>query len=121
MKGFALLEVAFWYLYSLTTNKNGLLMQSDIHHEVQIRLKPIYLNFIFMLYYEQWIKQVCFSSISMDSDYHNAVFVYVYGQQKLLKFCCFCPDLCSLLCHVLFCGEDTNTLSSCLWQFNALR
>ena len=51
-----------------------------IHHEVQIRLKLIYLNFIFMLHYGQRITQVCFSSISMDSDYHNAVFAYVYGQ-----------------------------------------
>ena len=34
-----------------------------------------------MLHYGQRITQVSFSSISMDSDYDNAVFVYVYGQQ----------------------------------------
>ena len=54
--------------------KNGLLMQDYIHHEVQIRLKLIYLDFIFMLHYGQRITKVCFSSISVDSDYHNAVF-----------------------------------------------
>ena len=32
-----------------------------------------------MLHYGQRVTQVCFNSISMDSDYHNAVFVYVYG------------------------------------------
>ena len=40
---------------------------------MQIRLKLIYLGFIFMLHYGQRITQVCFSSTSMDSDYHNAV------------------------------------------------
>ena len=34
-----------------------------------------------MLHYRQRITQVCINSITMDSDYHNAVFVYVYGQQ----------------------------------------
>ena len=28
-----------------------------------------------------FVTQVCFSSISMDSDNHNAVFFYVYGQR----------------------------------------
>ena len=37
--------------------------------------------YLFMLHYRQRITQVCFSSISIDSDYHNAVFVYVYGQR----------------------------------------
>ena len=56
-------------------------MQFYIHHKVQIRLKLIYLDFNFMLHYGQLITQISFSSISMDSDYHNAVFAYVYGQQ----------------------------------------
>ena len=43
------------------------------HHEVQIRLKLIYLDFIFMLHYGQRITQASFSSISIHSDYHNAV------------------------------------------------
>ena len=51
------------------------------HHEMQNRLRLIYLDFIFMLHYGQRITQVCFSSISMDSDYHNAAFVYIYGQR----------------------------------------
>ena len=46
-----------------------------------MKYKYIYLDFIFMLHYGQQIMQVCFNSISMDSDYHNTVFVYVYGQQ----------------------------------------
>ena len=48
--------------------------------EVQICLKLIYLDFSFMLHYGQQITQVCFNSISVDSDYHSAVFVYVCGQ-----------------------------------------
>ena len=44
-------------------------------HEVQIRSKLIYLDFIFMLHYEHRITQVCFNLISMDSDYDNAVFM----------------------------------------------
>ena len=44
-------------------------------HEVKIRLKLIYSDFIFMLHYGQRITQVCFNSISMDIDYHNAVFM----------------------------------------------
>ena len=52
-----------------------------INHDVQIRLKLINLNFIFMLHYGQEITQVCLSSIFMDSYCHNAVFVYVYGQR----------------------------------------
>ena len=55
-------------------------MRFYIPHEVQIRLKLIYLDFLFMLHYGQQITQVRFSSISLDNDYHNAVFVYVYGQ-----------------------------------------
>ena len=61
-----------------------------------------------------------FISISMDSDYHNAVFVNVYGQQithQLLP--CFCPYICSLPCHTLFHGGDTITPSTCFNQFNA--
>ena len=34
-----------------------------------------------MLYYGQDITQVCFNSIFMDSDYHNAVFADTYGQR----------------------------------------
>ena len=61
--------------------------------------------------------QICFTSISMDSDSHNAVFLYVYGQQKRPKFLlCFSPDLCCLPCHVLLCGGDTNDSSRCLLQ-----
>ena len=37
-----------------------------------------------MLHYGQRITQVGVSSISMDTDYHNAVFVYVYDQQITL-------------------------------------
>ena len=44
-------------------------------HEVQIRLKLIYLDFVFMLHYGQRITQVCFNSISMESDYHSAAFM----------------------------------------------
>ena len=44
-------------------------------HEVQICLKLIYLDFIFMLNYGQQITKLCFNSISMDSDYHNEVFM----------------------------------------------
>ena len=44
-------------------------------HEVQIRLKLIYLDFIFILQYGQRRTQVCFNSISIDSDYRNAVFM----------------------------------------------
>ena len=48
-------------------------------HEIQICLKLIYLDFIFMLHYGQRITQVCFNSISMDSEielnYHNAGFM----------------------------------------------
>ena len=51
-----------------------MLMEDYIRHEVQIRLKLIYLDFIFILHYGQRITQASFSSISMDSDYHNAVF-----------------------------------------------
>ena len=43
------------------------------HHEVQICLKLTNLDFTFMLHYGQRITQVCFNSISMDSDYRNAV------------------------------------------------
>ena len=81
-RAFVLLEVVFWCLYWLTTDKNGLLMYFCIHHEMQIRLKLTYLDdFISMLHYGQRITQVCFSSISMDSDYHNVVSAYVYGQR----------------------------------------
>ena len=45
------------------------------HHAVQIRLKLIYLDFVFMLHYGQRIAQLCLNLISMDSDYHNAVFM----------------------------------------------
>ena len=52
---------------------------------------------------------ICFSSISMDSDYHYAVFFYVYGQRiKRSSLLCFSPDLSCLPCHVLFCGGDTT-------------
>ena len=57
-------------------------MACCLSHEVQIRLQLIYLDFIFMLNYAQRITQVCFNLICMDSDYHNAVFIYVYGQRK---------------------------------------
>ena len=55
---------------------------------MQIRLKLIYLDFIFMLHYGQRITQVCFSSISVDSDYHNAVFSMFVESKKGLNFCC---------------------------------
>ena len=64
-------------------------MQFDIHHEVQIRLKPIYLDFIFMLHYGHRLTHICFSSISMDNDHHNAVFLYVYGQQTTPQYLLF--------------------------------
>ena len=59
-------------------------------HELQIFLKLFHLDFNFMLHYGQRIKQVCFHSISMDSDYHNQCLCnfYVYGQRKCHKFCC---------------------------------
>ena len=47
-------------------------------HEVQIRSKLIYLDFIFMLHYEHRITQVWFNLISMDSDYDNAVFMQCF-------------------------------------------
>ena len=40
-----------------------------------------------MVHYGQRITQVCFVSISIDSDYHNAVFVYVSGQ-RITPLCC---------------------------------
>ena len=51
-----------------------MLMEDYIRHEVQIRLKLMYIDFIVMLHYGQRITQASFSSISMDSDYHSAVF-----------------------------------------------
>ena len=40
-----------------------------------------------MVHYGQRITQVCFVSICIDSDYHNAVFVYVSGQ-RITPLCC---------------------------------
>ena len=48
-----------------------------INQVVKMRLDFIFLNFILMCHYKQRIMQICFRSISMDSDYHNAVFVYI--------------------------------------------
>ena len=56
-------------------------MQDYIHHEVQICLKLVYLDFIFRLHYGQRITQVSFSSISMDYDYYNAVFFMFMNNQ----------------------------------------
>ena len=56
-------------------------IQDYIHHKVHIRLKLIDLDFIFMLHYGQRITQISFSSISMGSDYRNAVFCYVHEQR----------------------------------------
>ena len=46
-----------------------------------IRLQPLYFDFIFMLHYGQRITPVCFNSISMDSEYQNELFLYVYGER----------------------------------------
>ena len=83
--------IYIWYIYiyiyyygEVYQDVNVLLEVVSLFHSlltIQIHLKLIYLDFIFMLHYEQRITQVCFNSFSiMDSDYHNAVFVYVYGQ-----------------------------------------
>ena len=56
----------------------------------QIRLKLIF-TLLFLLHYRQQLTQVCFSSISMDSDYQNAVFVYVYRQQETPEILLFFP------------------------------
>ena len=55
---------------------------------MQIYLNLIYLDFIFMLHYGQRIRQVCFSSISIDSDYHNAVSIMFMDGELRLNFCC---------------------------------
>ena len=39
-----------------------------------------------MLHYKQGIMQVCFNSVSLGSDYRNALFVHVYGQQIMSLF-----------------------------------
>ena len=59
-------------------------------HEVRNRLELIYLDFIFMLHHEQRITQARFNSISIDSDYHNVVFMQClcYRQWISLTFCC---------------------------------
>ena len=73
--------------------------QDILCNKVQIRLKLIYLDFIFVLHYGQPITQVCFSSISMDRDYHNAELAYAYGRANIaLIFTVIFPHLCSLPC-----------------------
>ena len=80
---------------------------------MQIRLQPVYFNFIFALHYGQRITQVSFNSISMDREYQNAVFMFMDSEHRL-NFCCFSSDLSILPCHSLFCGGDPNTPSSCI-------
>ena len=75
--------IYIYYYGEVYQDVNVLLEVVSLFHSllaIQIHLKLIYLDFIFMLHYEQRITQVCFNSFSMDSDYHNAVFAYVYGQ-----------------------------------------
>ena len=77
------------------------------------RFKLIYLDLIFMLHYGLRITEVCFNSISINSDYHNAVFVCVY-EQRITPWIFAVFFSCSLPCHVLLYGGDTNIPSSCL-------
>ena len=57
--------------------------------EVQIRLKLFYMGFMLLLHYKQRITQISFSSITNDTDYHNAVFVYISGEQITPELLCF--------------------------------
>ena len=77
------------YIHSLLT-KMACWCSPMSSYRLQIRLELIYLDFIFMLHYEQRITQVRFNSISMDSDYHNVVFMQClcYRQRISLTFCC---------------------------------
>ena len=61
------------YIHSLLTK--WLVDVVLCRHEVRNRLELIYLDFIFMLHHEQRITQARFNSISIDSDYHNVVFM----------------------------------------------
>ena len=61
-----------------------------------------------MLHYKQGIMQVYFKSVSLGSDYRNALFVYVYGQQIMSLFLLFLPNLSSLPCDILKFGGDSN-------------
>ena len=78
---------------------------------MQITLKLIYMDFVLMVLYKQQIAQVYFSSVSLNSDYQHAVFVYVCRQLITPKFYCF-----SLIYVAYFVKlqKDTNTLSSWL-------
>lgn len=43
-----------------------------------------------------------FSLISIESDYHNEVFVYVYGQRiRHQIFLCFSPDFVAYMSHFI--------------------
>lgn len=53
-----------------------------------------------MLHYKQGIMQVYFNSVSLGSDYRNALFVHVYGQQIMSLFLLFW--LIYLAYHVTF-------------------
>ena len=66
---------------SILENKESVLIFFDNICEKKKKCLVLYLYFLFILHYGQQITQVCFSLISVDSDYHNAVFVYVYGQR----------------------------------------
>ena len=47
------------------------------------------MGFMLLLHYKQRITQISFSSITNDTDYHNAVFVYISGEQITPEFWSF--------------------------------
>ena len=77
------------YIHSLLT-KMACWCSPISSYRLQIHLELIYLDFSFMLHHGQRITQVRFNSISMDSDYHNVVFMQClcYRQRISLTFCC---------------------------------
>ena len=84
---------------------------------MQIRLKPIYLDFIFMLHYGRRITQICFSSISMDSEIPCSICLCLWIANNALIFVVFL--LIYVAYHVTFYSVvETPTLLQVV--FNSL-